>query len=733
MIDYEDYELVKSAVMSDYAAEKECRDFAKQATAFITAPNGQWEDNWWNNNQDKPRYTFDMTTQIVDQISGEIAAASFDSKVSPAGNGADKETAGIFDGLIRNIENLSDASDVYSEAGRKMIVSGIGGWQVSQAYTHDSSFEQDLVVEPITDFVDRVWFDRSSIKPDRSDAMHCMALGKISASEFSERWPKRPKESFIMPENWRRSRGSDYLIGADTSITIADFYYIDEVSVDLVLMSNDKVYDDDDDFKAVSDELLAAGVTEKDRRRRRKKKKVMVRKMDGKGWLGEAVETVFSFIPIIPVYGDFEIIDGVIFFRGAVLSLMDPQRTLNYSLSREVEEGALSPRAKYWMTPKQAAGHELKLSTLNTNADPVQLYNPDPAAIGPPPQSGGAQINPGLRVISETMIGLMGQVANVFAAYMGSSQGDQSGVAIKELRNNNGIGKTKYFRAIERAIRHTNHILITSIPKVYSKGRQAQILSQDGSTEVITLGEEVFDDESQTIVTLNDLSKGYYSVECSAGKSFASRREETSTAIMELASIDPTIIQEGGDVLLNSIDAPGFDMLAERRRARLILSGLIPATQMTEEEKATAAQQDQGQAPDAATILANAEQLKAEAQMSKVAADKQLRETDQMIEVEKLKQKDGENEAIDKHKQQKFMLELEAMRQSLDLKREQDMRNHHESMVMMQKQQAETLKILRDAMGASAIVSQNAAAAYEEQAQEVREGPPGQEFDTTAT
>ena len=46
-----------------------------------------------------------------------------------------------------------------------------------------------------------------------------------------------------------------------------------------------------------------------------------------------------------PSYGNFKPIDNTIKYRGVVLKLMDPQRVLNYSLSREIEE-APWPRAR---------------------------------------------------------------------------------------------------------------------------------------------------------------------------------------------------------------------------------------------------------------------------------------------------------------------------------------------------------------------------------------------------
>ena len=100
-----------------------------------------------------------------------------------------------------------------------------------------------------------------------------------------------------------------------------------------------------------------------------------VRKFDGKDWLDESQETVFDQIPLIPLYANYKIYDNKLIYHGIVEKLMDQQRVLNYSVSREIEESALAPRQKYLMTTDQAAGHEDKLETLNVNIDPVLFYN----------------------------------------------------------------------------------------------------------------------------------------------------------------------------------------------------------------------------------------------------------------------------------------------------------------------------------------------------------------------
>jgi hypothetical protein len=606
---YESHQDVLNLLSAAQQADHDNREKAREAQLFVSKRDGQWEPYWWNNNTNKPRYTFDMTSPIVDQIAGELEQADFDIIVSPAGGSASKDTAEVYDGIIRNLETISNASLTYSASGRMMVTCGFDAWRVVQKFADDNSFDQDLLIEPINNAVDRVWFDPAAQLQDKSDARYCFVLHPIATDEYKRRWPEGSCSSVSDDRE-----GDAYYDKAEV-VVIGELLYIEEEERELVLMSNGQVHELNDDFETIRDELLLMGVQEV-RRRMRKYKKVCSRLFDATDWLEDDQDTVFCYLPVIPVYANFKILENKTIYYGAVEKLMDSQRVLNYSLSREIEEGALAPRAKYWMTMQQAAGHELQLQTLNTNADPVQFYNPDPQAANPPPQIGGAQINPGLRNISEAMRGIIGMSAGMFASNMGDNPGLQSGVAIERLQNKGDNGTHKYFKALEIAIGHTGKILVTSIPKVYDNERQMRLMYEDGTFEMKPINQEVIDMQTGKVVKVNDLSVGTYDVVCKAGPSFRNRQEQTLRTMIDLASVDPTILQLGGDLLLRNVVSPVADALAERRRAQMLAQGIIPESQMTDEEKQQMAMkaQTQGQQQDPNMILAMAEVKKAEAE-----------------------------------------------------------------------------------------------------------------------
>lgn len=682
MPDYSKHADVLKLLTEAQEADQDNREAALEAQWFIEKPDGQWEPEWWQANAGKPRYSFDMTSPIVDQIAGEIEQADFDIKVRPAGGESSKETAAMLDGLIRNIENFSRASATYSHAGRNMVATGIDGWRVVQAWVDDDSADQDLMIKPVYNFSERVWFDVGSQERDRSDSKYCFVLQAIPVDEYKDRFPKGSEQSVSSG----RTKTGYYQKAA--TIVVGQIYYNKPEVRELAILSNGKVIELTDETKAVLDELAAAGVTVT-ATRERKKNVFYSRLFDGSDWLTEEQRTVFSYVPVIPTYGNFKVVEDKTIYRGVVQKLMDPQRVMNYSLSREIEEGALAPRAKYWMTPKQAAGHEAKLKTLNTNSDPVQFYNAVPDAPGAPQQTGGAQINPGLRTVSESMRQIMGQTAGMFAANMGDNPGLQSGVAIQSLQQKGDNGTIKYFKAMEIAIAHTARIIVDALPRVYDTTRQARILNADGSFEMQTLNQTVIDQQTGNPVVINDLSKGKYDVTCSAGPSFQSRMQETVQTITEMAAFDPTVIQTGADILFNNLDSPGMDLIAERKRQQLLMAGIIPVSQQTDEEKAQIAQMQQAQQgkKDPATIIAEAEATKAQAEA--LTAQNKVQETNIGVQEKTLKLK---------------LMDRQENREDLKLASDMDFRDREWQSTQL-KQIAETLKIIREALGIDTVVT----------------------------
>jgi hypothetical protein len=710
-------ELLKKAQDADHDNRERDRD----VTHFLEKDDGQWEPDVIQRMLGRPRYTFDKCNPIVDAIAGEIEQADFDIRVRPAGGDATKELAKLYDGIIRNIENMSNAQNtVYGPAARQMVASGFDAWRVVQEFADSDSFDQDLLIVKIGNAVDRVWFDIGSEKQDRSDSKWAFVLQSVTRDEFERRWPEANTGGV------GDGRTSQVYEHKPDTITVGEFLYLKDEKRELVQMSNGAVYEVNDDFDKVKDELAAQGITE-EKRRERKRAVCFSRLFNDSEWLTGEQRTVFSMIPVVPVYANFKISENKVIYRGAINKLMDAQRVYNYAQSRAIEEGALAPRNKFWMTREQASGNQKQLQTLNTNADPVQFYkHVDGQAL--PFSMGGAQINPGLQQTAADMAGNITESSGIFAANQGDAP-NQSGVAIELQQNKGDTSTIKYFKAQEVAICCTAKILVDAIPRVYDTKRQMRVLNEDGSFDMKAINEEVFDNETQTFVTLNDLSKGQYDVTCDVGPAFKNRQQETIRAITEIAAIDPSIIQTGADVLLNNIQSPGVDVLAERVRSQMVQGGLIPPEQWTEEEQEQMMQlmlqQQQQAAEQGPDPVQQAILEQTQAQTADVISKAQERQDKALLEAQKIQLQEQKmvidaQQSAEKQELEEAKVALQQQNQAMQMLMQQQ-----NDIINQLQTQAQTLKTLREAQGVDVIVGPHTQSAYIQQAELVNEAQDG--------
>lgn len=716
MPSFNNYIDVKRLLTNVQAIEKDNRSLVKEDHRFIDDPDGQWEQMWRKATKGKPRFTFDQTSPIVDQISGDIEQSSFDIKVEPFGEGTTKEEALLRDGITRDIEDISDAQDIYSDAGRNVTTGGFDAWMLTTEFADEKTFNKSIVIKAIEDSWDRVWFDPGSRKKDKSDSKYGFLLSSIPKEEFQERYPGRGGVGLSNGSD-TNSRGCDSTSKDD--IIIGHIFFERFTTTKLIRTNLGRVFSEDDKEFEAFEAATEDDIEFVEEKRTIKNRLFWVRKFDGDGFIDKkAQETVFNMIPLVGVYGNYKIIDNQTSYRGVVRKAKDPQRVYNYAKSREIEEGAFAPRAKIWMTSKQAKGHTKSLATLNTNAEPIQRYNVDPKAPGPPIQMGGPQVNQGLNVTAQTMRELMGSTAGIFAAGMGDDPGfTQSGKAIDKLDSKSNNVTIKYFTSIERGVCYTGRLINGALHRTHDGTRMQRIKGGDGTIEMKELNGDGGD----------KITDGRYNVTCTAGPNFDSRQNEANEKMLKMAAVDPSLVELGSDILLGNANFPGAEQLQERKRVQLFNAGLIPETQMTDDELEKFEKiKAQPPEPDAAMKLAEAEALKGEAQMLRSQAALMSAQGKLQGDIQKLELAQGE-------------LQLKAQKQELDfseklakLDRETQKQEHDQLMEQLEFQrtisndaienlgkQATTLKSIKDAMGVDTIVGPHNQAAYVEQSQQV--------------
>ena len=696
--DFTDHDKVLRLIEEVQDAEKEQRYLTREQKIFCLEKDGQWDDRTVKILADNSRYrgTFDQVSPILEQITGEMDAMQYGIKVHPAGGDSTEDTAETYAGIIRNIENISNATLLYSDVGQSMVMGGIDGCEVVQKYLDANSFEddQDLILEPVSDWYKSVWFDLGAIKADMSDAMWAVKLRKMPAANYDKQFPKGSGTSIGDQSVEQDEHRKTY----DT-VTVAKIYYKKPIKIPLVKLSNGQVMVRDEKFEKIEDELAAQQITIVDEKER-DSWRVWTRILDGGDWLGDEEETVFTHLPLIPAHGNYAILDGVRKYFGKTLKLMDSQRGLNFAMSAEVEDTALSPPQYVMMTEEQAQGHDY--SSMNIDRNAVRYYNYEQNQP-PPMQMGGKQINPGMQTTIQNFQGLLAKTANMDDPSMGQNPGLQSGSAINALVTQSNNGNVKWHKSMETFVTQVSIVLVDAIPRVYDGSRQQRIMGEDGTGELVPLNQIIFDQQSQQNIEVNDLSKGSYDVTRSMGDAFKNQQQATVSALQDYASSDPAIMEVGRDIILKNQDSPGMDTLTERFRILGIQNGTIPRVQYTKEEEAEAqaAEQAAAQQPpqeDPMMIAAQAEMGKAQAEQQnaqnktqEIQGNQQLKGQELQLSFQELQLRNAqfEREKSDKYNVDAANIQLKAAQQQLAEQKQQ-----FEQMIATANQQQEKINDL---------------------------------------
>ena len=567
------------------SAERDQRQKALQDLRFAQLEDGQWEDNATETRRDRPRYTINKVAPAVDKLKGRMRQTRQEAKIMPSGNGADKDTASVYQGLIKNIEIQSDADDAYDNAFDYAVNGGMGAWRVKYDYIDDCSFEQELKIRRIKNPLMAVWFDPGAIHYDKRDAMYCFVVDDITREEYERRYPKFPVNSMPSPSLNQSGRCHTGWASAEF-VRVGEYWRKIPYQKTIAVISNgqeEKTIEFTEKVKMVEDELNANGWMIV-RKRKSQSFKVEMYLLNGMEII-EQHEWAGKYIPVIPTYGRTINVDRQDVYRGIVRNAKDAQRIYNYATSQNIETIALSPKQPYFATPAMIEGHEAQWRTLNIKNPPVLFFNPDPeSGIMKPTRDNPAQQNPAL--IQQVMQADQDIMAclNMYEPSLGNDQTDKSGKAILALQDQATESTEEFFDNFRKSKKYTYEILVDLIPKVYDSSRMVRIVGADEMTEEVKINATVIDQQTGQPVIINDLSQGKYDVVVNTGPQFATKKAEAVNVLTRLTESNPALGAVTQDLLAKNLDFQFADELTSRVRKQMIQQGIVEPTDEEKEE-----------------------------------------------------------------------------------------------------------------------------------------------------
>lgn len=487
----------------------------------------------------RPALQVDQLSQFVHQVANDIRMNTPSISVLPSGNGSDIETAEIFKGLIRNIEYQSNADDVYDNASLSAIRCSIGFIRIDHAYTDDEGFEQELLLNRVVNPLS-CYLDADSVQCDGRDAKHANILEPMLVSEFKKQYPGKDPISFG-DDNIR----TDY---KDTDvINVTEFFILRESTRDVGADAYGQVVDYTD------------GMSKK---RTLKKTTVKRYKLSGNDILEE---TSFpgKFIPVVPVYGEENWIDGKRHLLSLIRRAKDPQRMQNYWASLETEllqkmpqapvmaaAGQIDDYADDWRNPGKAFALRYK------HVDSKGNIMPAPQRLDPPSIPTGI-VNARREAIEDIKASM-----GLYNASIGARSNETSGVAIERRQQEGDVATFHFGDNLVRSITQVGRVLVCAIPEIYDTPRIIRIIGIEDEPSEVGINGKMVEEQEQAF----DLTKGKYDVRVTTGASFTTKRQETATVLSELIKAQPELAAIMGDIYFKNSDFSGAEAMAERMK-----------------------------------------------------------------------------------------------------------------------------------------------------------------------
>jgi hypothetical protein len=546
-------------------SEKEIRDSALEDKKFRAGE--QWPEliRQKREQDGRPCLVINKAPQFIQQITNDQRQNRPSIKVNPVDDQADVETAKIYQGLIRHIESNSGADAARDNAFEGAVTGGFGYYRVITQYVDPMSFDQEILVKRIANEFSAI-LDPFCQEPDGSDAEWGFVFEDLPKDEYKRLYPDS-KLSDDAEWDAVGAQKPDWV--TSDGCRIADYYYKVYERRSICRLSTGDVVFKEECAKMV--EILSAQSDQPvtvTGERVVEVPSVKWCKLNGCEVLDET-DWPGIYIPIIPVYGNELNIDGKRILEGVIRHAKDPARMYNYWASAETEAIALAPRTPWIMAEGQDEGHAAEWATANTRNHSVLKYKPISVGgqpVGPPQRNA---FEPAVQAITQARMLASDDykaTTGLFDAARGAQSNETSGRAILARANQAQTGNFHFTDNLTRAIRYEGRILLDLIPKVYDAARAVRILGEDGEPEIIRIN-EVFERKGEKV--RYDLGVGKYDVTVSVGPSYASKRQEAASSMLELSKVSPQVMGAAADLVVKNMDWPGAHEIAERLKKTL--------------------------------------------------------------------------------------------------------------------------------------------------------------------
>lgn len=577
--------------------------------------------------ENRPALEINVIPQFISQVTGIARNSKFSIHVSPKSNndlgakrsdGSRISTAEVVEGIIRDVESRSDAHEVYCMALQHAVEGGFGWIRIRTERMPDDPFNLEVVIEHVVDRYS-VIYDPYATRSDLKDAeWACMTI-LMPRAEFDARYPDLSNSSTIgsidasdnYPQQFYNWWGNDH-----NSIRISEYYYKEPMVREAHQFYNEETREElvlyKDEHEAIFDELKNYGFVwraseEVDSYR------VKVMKCLADTILEKPEYWPGIHIPIVPVFGrKIDMGGGYRMYNSLIRYAHDPARMNALWMSDMTERVANSPKVPFILSADQIDGHENAWKRQTMENAPFLLYNHMEDQPFPQRQHGATTAAAEIQVSAQAM-DIIRHSTGIHESNLGQKSNETSGLAIEKRQDAGNNSVYEFIDNLSTGVRGVGDVLVDLIPKIYKDEAIRRIEMPSGHSTLVTLNQQILDEESGEKYIVNSVSLGRYGCRVTSGPGYATQREEAYRNMVDLGRTNPDIIKASADLMLRMSNMPNADQIARR------VLQTIPRSMLTPEEKEAVGEQEP-------TPEEQAEMKKSEAEMAKAEASVKIAE-----------------------------------------------------------------------------------------------------------
>lgn len=504
-------EIIEEALERFEAAQQAWSRIHSQYREDLLFANGeQWDEKTARirSQEDRSMLNYNKLLTNIKYIVNNARMNTPGIVCSPITEGANKNTAKVFDGIIKYIQYTSNSKTVYANALKGVCAGGLGAFQILVEEDIDGDIGPVLksIKDPTTVFIDpeaeRTCFE---------DMKYAFIINWMDKKTFKRQYPDASADPLDdSAKSWYQK----------DRIQIAEYWFKIGKKVYYAIITGSEVLS-------------------------------IVENYQGK------------YIPIVYMTGEEYVIDDVREFKGIVRDVKDIQRLLNYAKSETADYLARSAKQQWLMSEAQLGAYKSIWDSNN-----IQQYNylpyasssdgkPTPIEPQVPP---AALITAGQEADADlkASIGIRDPLRDI--------PGSQSGKAIGLQISEANVGIYNFYDSLKDGIQMLGKILVDLIPHYYDEPKIIQIMGEDGQINPVKVNQPYLENGQWTEHMLN---AGKYTIRVSAGPSYESQRSETAERLSDLVAKYPQMMQVAGDLIVKNLNFEGAEEMASRLQATI--------------------------------------------------------------------------------------------------------------------------------------------------------------------